>query len=399
VDNKCFKEICNLIHLRYLGLRSADITKIPKEIKKLQLLQVLDMNGNRIHELPSSFFLLRNLVFLRVETLGEVPAGFGKLKSLQQLDVRDVCVKSPSMLNNFSGLSELRHVKFRINEWDESYVKPFLQCLSSLVSLKYLEISGYGEVYYFSSPCDTLRMPGPQQLQEIDMMDITVQRVPKWMSALSALIILCIPLLMLGEEGLHVLGSIPSLSHLEIYLKRGEELVINNAYPFLSLRVFIITNITRVVFGQGAMPKLQTLRLDFGCMESIGQSSDLVVGLDNLSSLVHVNVYLYCLGACPEKLKTAKATIQNAVDMNKNKPSLETTPKISVLKMPIHHEDRVDNIRRLIQDIKGVNGVSIDDQEQGKVMVVHRFSLSNPITLIEEVGTKLSRMVEQLDYF
>lgn len=73
---------------------------------------------------------------------------------------------------------------------------------------------------------------------------------------------------------------------------------------------------------------------------------------------------------------------------------------VCVLKMPIHHEDRVDNIRRLIQDnIAGFSRVSIDDQEQGKVMVVHRFSLSNPITLIEEVGTKLSRMVEQLDYF
>jgi len=38
VDNRCFKEICNLIHLRYLRLRNADITKIPKKIQKLQLL-------------------------------------------------------------------------------------------------------------------------------------------------------------------------------------------------------------------------------------------------------------------------------------------------------------------------------------------------------------------------
>ena len=59
------------------------------------------------------------------------------------------------MLNNFSGLTELRRVAFCFNEWDESYVKPFLQCLSSLVSLEYLEISGT-KVYDLGSPCDRI---------------------------------------------------------------------------------------------------------------------------------------------------------------------------------------------------------------------------------------------------
>jgi len=78
-----------------------------------------------------------------------------------------------------------------------------------------------------------------------------------------------------------------------------------------------------------------------------------------------------------------------------------TKHKVSVLKMPIHHEDLVDNIRWLIQNTQGVREVSIDDQEQGKVTVTvvhHNFSLCNPITFIEEVGTKLCRTVELLDY-
>ena len=126
----------------------------------------------------------------------------------------------------------------------------------------------------------------------------------------------------LGEEGPHVLGSIPLLSDLVIYLHRGEELVINSAYPFPSLRNFRIGYITRVVFAKGAMPRIQTLGLDFGSMESMGQSSDIVVGLENLSSLVDVTVSLYGLEARPEELKAAKATIQNGVRMNNNIPSL-----------------------------------------------------------------------------
>jgi len=331
VDNRCFKEICNLIHLRYLGLRCTSITAIPKEIQKLQLLQVLDIWSTGIHELPSTFVLLRKLVSLCADSLYGVPAGFSNLKSLQQLDVTAICVKSPSMLNNFSGLTELRHVKFEFNKWDESFVKPFLQCLSSLVSLECLEITGDDEeVCDFScSPCDRQIIPtGPQQLQKIDMTDITVHTVPKWMSALSALTILRISLLTLGEEELHVLGSIPSLSNLFIYIYRGEELVISNAYPFLCLRKFEIRHITRVVFAQGAMPKLQTLRLGLESMESsMGQSGDCAVGFENLSSLVDVVVSLFCWNDRPkEELKAARTTIQNAVEMNQNKPSLNIWP-------------------------------------------------------------------------
>jgi len=327
VDNRCFKEICNLIHLRYLGLRNAGITEIPKEIQKLQLLQVLDIWGTGIHELPSTFVLLRKLVRICADTLKGVPAGFGNLMLLQQLDVPTIHVESPSMLNNFSGLTELRRMIFTFNEWDDGYVKPFLQCLSSLVSLEYLEIDGTEEACDFScSSCDRQIIPaGPdQQLQEIDMIHITMPTVPKWMSALSALTILSITLLTLVEEGLHVLGSIPSLSHLVIRLDRGEELVINNAYRFQSLTKFEIMNITRVVFDQGAMPKLQALWLRFGRMESsMGQSGDFAVGFENLSSLVDVVVSLFCWNDRPkEELKAARTTIQNAVEMNQNKPSL-----------------------------------------------------------------------------
>ena len=122
----CFKEICNLIHLRYLGLRNTFITEIPKEIQKLQLLQVLDISGTGIHELPSTFGLLRKLLCLRGDTLKRVPPGFRNLKLLQQLDASEIYMESPSMLNNFSGLTELRRVIFRFNNWDDGYVKPFL---------------------------------------------------------------------------------------------------------------------------------------------------------------------------------------------------------------------------------------------------------------------------------
>jgi len=334
VDNRCFKEICNLIHLRYLGLCGADITQIPKEIQKLQLLRVLDISETGVHELPSTFVLLRKLVCLRADSLYRVPAGFGNLKSLQVLHAPCIFVESPSMLNNFSGLTELRRVIFKFDKWEEGYIKPFLRCLSSLVSLECLQIVPYRLGGFVDcSLCDGLIITmGSQQLHKIEMIGIYMHTVPKWMSALSALTILRICLLTLGEEGLHVLGSIPSLSCLDINLDRGEELVISNAYPFVSLRKFEIRYIPRMVFAQEAMPKLQNLRLGFGIsVESLRQSGGLAVGFENLSSLVDVNVTLYCVDASPTEMKAAKAAIQSAVYMNKNKPSLDITPKVNSL--------------------------------------------------------------------
>ena len=56
---------------------------------------------------------------------------------------------------------------------------------------------------------------------------------------------------------------------------------------------------------------------------SMGQSGDFAVGFENLSSLVDVHVSSYCL---EDRSKAAKTTIQNAVEMNQNKPSLNIWP-------------------------------------------------------------------------
>jgi len=59
----------------------------------------------------------------------------------------------------------------------------------------------------------------------------------------------------------------------------------------------------------------------------MGQSGDFAVGFENLSSLVDVVVSLFCWNDRPkEELKAARTTIQNAVEMNQNKPSLNIWP-------------------------------------------------------------------------
>ncbi|XP_062197966.1 disease resistance protein PIK6-NP-like isoform X2 [Phragmites australis] len=318
VDNHHFKDICNLFHLRFLGLWFTSITEIPEEIGNLKFLEVLDISCTEVEELPSTFVQLQKLVCLRFDYLKRVPNGlFGDLKSLEQLEGR-IDVESPTMLCDLGSLTKLRRVALSFNEWNEIYKKPFLQCLSNLVSLEYLKIHGYNGD--FGSKCDILS-PRLQQLRDIRIMGCTIPAVPRWMSSLSALSILCMTLLRLGEEDLHVLGSIPSLSHLEIMVKeptqdRDKRLVISNVYPFLCLTKFKIYNTTEVVFLQRAMQKLQTLVLSFGVPKTKDQFDNFDFGLENLSSLMHITVDMNCED-------NIKAAIKKAVDMNPNKPTLK----------------------------------------------------------------------------
>ncbi|KAM0828250.1 hypothetical protein ACQ4PT_067673 [Festuca glaucescens] len=45
--------VCNLLHLRYLGLRDTQVGELPAEIGKLRILQTLDIEGTGLKELPS----------------------------------------------------------------------------------------------------------------------------------------------------------------------------------------------------------------------------------------------------------------------------------------------------------------------------------------------------------
>jgi len=311
VENHHFRDICNLFHLRFLGLWLTSITEIPEEIGNLQFLQVLDISCTKINEVPTTFVQLRQLVCLRFDHLKRLPERFGDLKSLERLEGQ-IYLKSPTILHELGSLTELRRVHVNFSEWDESIENHILQFLSNLVCLEDLKISGYNGD--FGSQRDRLS-PRLQQIQDIRMMGCIIPAVPSWISSLSALSILSMALFTIGEEDLRVLGSIPSLSHLEIMVMnptqgRNKKLVISNVYPFLFLTNFKIYGTMEAVFLQGAMEKLQTLFLSFKVQETMDQFGDLDFGLENLSSLAHVAVDMNYTGF--KDWAAAEAAIQQA---------------------------------------------------------------------------------------
>lgn len=305
VENQHCKDICKLFHLRYLRLSGKRITELPKEIANLQFLLVLDISFTGIEELPPNFIQLKQLVYLHFPNMMRLPDGIGSLNKLQEIP-NSITVHSPSMLHDLGCLSKLRRLTIYLDKWDESYEKPFIQCLSNLVSLEFLEVDGT-----LGSTCGSLS-PGPQRLQSIDMSFCNLTAFPRWMSSLCSLSSLHLILLTLGEDELGVLGSIPHLNDLYISVNkatrdRNKRLVIGKGYPFLCLTQFSIASRSMDVgFAQGAVQKVRDLSLYFEVSETMDQFGDFDFGLENLSSLEHVDVWMRCFGSKPGEADDAE---------------------------------------------------------------------------------------------
>ena len=107
-----------LPQLRYLGLESTHISKLPEEIGNLKFLQTLDLRGTDIRELPQSIGLLRKLKCLRADMKGvliTVPNWKVSLASLEELHLSTVD-KSSIIVKELSRLTELLHRCGRVLE-------------------------------------------------------------------------------------------------------------------------------------------------------------------------------------------------------------------------------------------------------------------------------------------
>lgn len=243
-----------------------------------------------------------------------------------------------------------------------------LSALSGFLVLRALDLSGCQEVgnHHMMDICNLFHlrylslqgtsitevpkeMSNLQLLQVLDIRSIRIKKLPstfvllrqlvsadmgtrmvstlllKSMSTLPSLSSLAITLRELREEDLQILGSMPSLHDLSLFVVyQGKvtykRLVIGNGCPFQSLTRFSIKSIEATVFmfAQGTLQKLQILELDLYVEKTKHQFGDFQFGLENLSSVEHVYVVARS-GGSEDELTNA---LEKELDINPNKPIL-----------------------------------------------------------------------------
>src|SRR5690625_4743497 len=98
-------------NLKHLKLSDNDISKpVPIDVDLLISLEILDLNRNKIPEVPETMARLTNLVSLQLEgnPIPLLPINIGNLKKLTTLNVRDAnLMHFPSSLGNLPQLKSL----------------------------------------------------------------------------------------------------------------------------------------------------------------------------------------------------------------------------------------------------------------------------------------------------
>jgi hypothetical protein len=279
------------------------------EIGKLQSLQILDLRG-RNGSLPASVVQMRNLICLYLGPDMSLPAGFGNLTSLQELDIYDFA--EGAELEDLRYLTQLRLLTFY---WLESFARDrlvtFVESLGKLAKLETLEIYLRDVDVELDVMQDWVPSPYLRKL----WLDGRFQTLPAWINSSSLPLVssLSINVRELRPEDINILGTLPALRYVKLQSTVGHAILSTEAFPCLRVCDFKEVILEPHVFTRGAMPMVQ--KLVVGLRVSDILSGDLDLSIWNLPSLKEVIIFLH--GAEPDS-DEAKAVIMRTAEDHPN---------------------------------------------------------------------------------
>ncbi|KAF6981589.1 hypothetical protein CFC21_000050 [Triticum aestivum] len=298
------------------------------------------LGGQQSRSLPSMIRRL-SLHTTNEKDAKQMPA----ISNLSHVRSLTVFNKNLSLLSALSGFLVLRALDLSgCEEVGNHHVKD----ICNLFHLRYLSLKGTSITEIPKDICNL------QLLQVLDMRHTKMAKLPstfvqlrqlvfidmgnkmvstlllKAMSTLPSLSSLAITLVGPRKKDLQILGSMPSLRDLSLFvLYRGtvtdKRLVIGTGCPFQSLTRLTIKILGAIgfMFAQGTLQKLQILKLEFNDKKTKDKFGDFQFGLENLSSLEHVYV-VPCFSD-----GGLKHALEKELDINPNKPTLTVKREIA----------------------------------------------------------------------
>ncbi|CAD6254241.1 unnamed protein product [Miscanthus lutarioriparius] len=339
----------SLGQLKYLRIHNYDfVGKFPRDIEKLQHLETLDVRWHRLEKLPASIIQLQKLVRLHIHHSVRLPDGIRNLQALEELSRIDLDIQSVKFIQ---GLSDLTNMK--ILEIDWPYFTEFLDmeghkkaCISLLSKLftRLRELRVWGSDAVATRPFMSSCVPTSPPLRKLVLNTRDLNCMGPQISSLVNLTRLRIFIRgEAGKEGINILASLPMLLSLTVGLfndKDGDSGIVYprnaiNPQGFQRLLKFHLRcwREAALEFEPGAMPKLERLKLQLMARCQFKWEGGLVLGLQNLAGLKHVDVDVNCSAAVADELEALENDIRDAAGVHPNSPMLQ--------------------VRRLDQDIFG----------------------------------------------
>lgn len=298
LQDKHMRDVCQLYLLRFLSLRSTNVSKMPDKVGNLEHLETLDIKNTNIQNLPRTLTRLCKLECLRCDSC-LLPRGLGNMKALREVDTGDLYGEDiPLVAQEIGELPQLQVLSiqiwnmFRNSELDEKFFTKLASSLSKTSTLRSLSLSkSRAEVIVglVESSLEFLHdVSTPPPILQCLSVRGRISQLPDWISSLTHLTKFEVEGTRLaGDQLFNVLCKLPKLQsvQLEGNSYNGPELVARPEHIFPMLRILKVDRCPTVLtFEEGSMTKLEKLVLRFY------ESEMSVVGLENMENLKEVNL-------------------------------------------------------------------------------------------------------------
>nr|CAB3452075.1 unnamed protein product [Digitaria exilis] len=282
---------CKLYLLRFLSFKNTEISKVPPQVKKLEHLQVLNLEGTSIRDggLSDNVTTLKKLERLLCN-LWVLPKGIGKMKALREL----YTVRLVDCVEIAQELGELEQLEAIIIDVGHSVSKEVREALAtSLSKMYFLRRCWISSADYNLEFLHDLRTP-PRRLRDIWIGGRVGPCLPAWIGQLTHLVAFDMWRARLsGDQLLGVLFKLPCLKriHVGALCCVDRELVARTNYRFPSL-VSLEVSAGRTEepeefrFEQGSMSQLERFQIDFAEREHKVS----IVGMEHLTNLKEVRL-------------------------------------------------------------------------------------------------------------
>ncbi|XP_048536854.1 disease resistance protein RGA5-like [Triticum urartu] len=313
-EGSSLEHLCKLVQLRYLGLVKTAV-KIPEEIgHDLKFLEILDVRGGMISELPPSVGELMNLRCLRADKGTVMKGEIGKLTCLEELQLYSVD-KCPNFFTMVGKLTKLRVLNIFFGEMEESAGKALMVSLCNLHKIHSLTVVDDGrEAEYSVVLNDSLEDLAPcTKLYGLILPSIVIPRVPSWINQLTVPLLsrLCLHVDAVEVQDVQTIGRLPSLLFLLLWSKDEKNIPYTfGSNEFHKLRL-LCTKKIEIAVGEGALPMLEVLR--YSASAERKDAASLVPWRRNSCPLLeYVACYLDCTNSSYREVKEAEEALRQA---------------------------------------------------------------------------------------
>uniref|UniRef100_A0ACD5V6S8 Uncharacterized protein n=1 Tax=Avena sativa TaxID=4498 RepID=A0ACD5V6S8_AVESA len=285
LEEKHLKEICKLLLLRYLSLgASAKVKVLPKEIKKLQLLETLDIRRTNIEILPTQvmelpclihlfgrFKLQHNVGVWRMRKLQTFLSEKSKLETVAGFVVDD---KSRGFAQLLEHMKHLAKIKIwcksttdagsnltHLSEAIKGFIARGADSNSSLsLSLNFSDEWSHNMLMNLSLK----EKDSSYFLSSLKLQGDKICSLPPFVTMLSGLtkLYLSSPHHRLSTDILSALSSVRHLEYLKLVATQLDKLVIEyGGFEILRHLCIVVEVMTELDIQEGALPVLESLRL------------------------------------------------------------------------------------------------------------------------------------------